>query len=149
MTLAIASVVVVGIGAVMRGRRRGAPPASGSETFFTKGTSMTDGNNTPVLDLLAMMTGESLAATTLDAETTMIARLAALVAVGAPPASYLLNLGAAADAGINVDKVRGVLMAVAPIVGTPRVVAASGNIVRALGAALDLAELEAEASEST
>ena len=110
---------------------------------------MTDGNNTPVLDLLAMMTGESLAATTLDAETTMIARLAALVAVGAPPASYLLNLGAAADAGINVDKVRGVLMAVAPIVGTPRVVAASGNIVRALGAALDLAELEAEASEST
>ncbi|HEY1291762.1 MAG TPA: carboxymuconolactone decarboxylase [Chloroflexota bacterium] len=111
---------------------------------------MTDGTTkTPVLDLLAMMTGESLAATTLDAETTMVARVAALVAVNAPPASYLLNLGAAADVGLDVDKVRGVLMAVAPIVGTPRVVAASGNIARALGLALDLAELEAQAGGST
>jgi len=41
--------------------------------------------------------------------------------------------------------VRGVLTAIAPIVGTARVVAATGNIVRALGAAVDLAELEAEA----
>jgi hypothetical protein len=38
--------------------------------------------------------------------------------------------------------VRGVLTAVAPIVGTPKVVAAAGNIARALGLAIDLAELE-------
>ena len=108
---------------------------------------MTDGKrNTPVLDLLATLTADSLEATTLDAQTTMIARLAAMVAVGAPPASYLLNLGAAAEVGLDVEKVRGVLMAVAPIVGTPRVMAASGNIARALGLALDIAELDAEAS---
>ena len=40
----------------------------------------------------------------------------------------------------------GVLAAVAPIIGTPRVVAATGNILRALGFALDMAELE-EAAE--
>ena len=38
-------------------------------------------------------------------------------------------------------------MAVAPIVGTPRVVAAAGNIARALGLALDVAELEDEDDE--
>ncbi|MBV9329212.1 MAG: carboxymuconolactone decarboxylase family protein [Chloroflexi bacterium] len=106
---------------------------------------MTDQNNTPVLDLLAAMTADSLEASTLDARSIMIARVAAMVAVGAPPASYLLNLGAASDAGIDAETVRGVLTAVAPIVGTPRVVAAAGNIMRALGIALDIAELEAEA----
>jgi alkylhydroperoxidase/carboxymuconolactone decarboxylase family protein YurZ len=105
---------------------------------------MTDENNdTPVLDLLAAMTADSLEASTLDARSAMIARIAALVAVGAPPASYLLNIGAATEVGVDADAVRGVLIAVAPIVGTPRVVAASGNIVRALGLALDVAELEA------
>ena len=39
---------------------------------------------------------------------------------------------------------RGVLAAIAPIVGSPRVVAATGNMVRALGIALDMAELESE-----
>ena len=110
---------------------------------------MTDESNTPVLDLLAAMTADSLEASTLDAQRFMIARIAALVAVGAPPASYLLNIGAASDAGVDADTVRGVLMAVAPIVGTPRIVAAAGNIARALGLALDLAELEAESSSDT
>ena len=39
------------------------------------------------------------------------------------------------------------LAAVAPIVGTPKVVAATGNIVRALGVALEMAELEEEAGD--
>jgi alkylhydroperoxidase/carboxymuconolactone decarboxylase family protein YurZ len=72
----------------------------------------------------------------------MLVRIAALVAVDAPPASYLMNLGAAAELGIGEEDVRGVLTAVAPIVGTPKVVAAAGNIARALGLAIDLAELE-------
>jgi hypothetical protein len=37
--------------------------------------------------------------------------------------------------------VTGVLSAVAPIVGTTRVVAAAGRMVKALGAAVELAEL--------
>ena len=88
---------------------------------------------TPVLDLLAKMTADSIEAATLDAETLMLVRIAALVAVDAPPASYLMNLGAAGEIGVDADKVRGVLIGVAPIVGTARVASATGKIVRALG----------------
>ena len=90
-------------------------------------------SETPVLDLLAGMTADSIEASDLDPETLMLVRIAALVAVDAPPASYLMNLGTAAELGIGEEQVRGVLAAVAPIVGTPKVVAATGNIVRALG----------------
>jgi hypothetical protein len=100
---------------------------------------MTD---TPVLDLLAAMTAESLEASSLDPEELMLVRLAALVAVDAPPASYLLNLGAASELGFELEDVQGVLAAIAPIVGTARVAAATGNIVRALGIALEAAELD-------
>src|SRR6476469_11059546 len=93
--------------------------------------------DTPVLDLLATMTAESMEASSLDAEALMLVRIAALVAVDAPPASYLLNLGAASDVGIDVDEVRGILTGIAPIVGSARVVAATGNIVKALGFALE------------
>ena len=111
---------------------------------------MTDETNaTPVLDLLSNMTAASIEASGLDAETLMLVRIAALVAVDAPPMSYMLNLGVAGEMGVDAEQVRGVLAAVAPIVGTPRVVAATGNIVRALGLALDLAELEAEQGDAS
>ncbi len=74
-------------------------------------------------------------------------RRAALVAVHAPPASYLASLGAADDHGIDADQVRGVLTAVAPIVGSPRVISATGNIVRALGIAIEEAVEEAVEEE--
>lgn len=90
------------------------------------------------------MTADSIEAATLDAETLMLVRIAALVAVDAPPASYLMNLGAAGEIGVDADKVRGVLIGVAPIVGTARVASATGKIVRALGLAIELAELEEE-----
>jgi alkylhydroperoxidase/carboxymuconolactone decarboxylase family protein YurZ len=99
---------------------------------------------TPVLDLLASMTADSLEASSLDAETLMLVRIAALVAVDASPASYLLNLGAAGELGMDAEQVRGVLAAVAPIVGTARVASATGSIVAALGVAIEVAELEAE-----
>ena len=95
---------------------------------------------TPVLDLLATMTAASVEASGLDPQTLMLVRIAALVAVDAPPSSYLLNLGAAAEIGVDGERVRDVLAAVAPIVGTARVASAVGNVVRALG----LAELAAE-----
>jgi hypothetical protein len=98
----------------------------------------------PVLDLLASMTADSLEASDLDPESLMLVRIAALVAVDAPPASYLLNLGVASEMGIGVEDVQDVLMAIAPIVGTARVASATGNIMRALGFAIELAELEEE-----
>jgi 4-carboxymuconolactone decarboxylase len=101
-------------------------------------------SDTPVLDLLARMTEDSvtLSRASLDPDEIMLVRIAALVAADAPPASYLINLEAMADAGIDADKVRGVLAAVAPIVGTARVAAATGKIVEALGIAIEVAELD-------
>jgi hypothetical protein len=72
----------------------------------------------PVLDLLASMTADSLEASSLDPGTLMAVRLAAIAAVDAPPVSYALNLEAAAAADIDADDIRGVLTAIAPIVGT-------------------------------
>ena len=100
----------------------------------------------PLLDTLAAMTLASIESCDLDPRELMLARIAALAAVGAPPASYLLNAGTAMDVGITLEDVQGVLIAVAPIIGTPRTVAAAGNVARALGfaiAAID-ADLEAE-----
>ena len=77
----------------------------------------------------------------------MLARIAALAAVGAPPASYLVNAGTAVDVGITLEDVQGVLIAVAPIVGTARVVSAAGNIARALGIAVAAIEAELEAED--
>jgi len=101
-------------------------------------------SESPLLDLLTSMTAESIEASSLDGQTLMLVRIAALVAVDAPPASYLLNLGVAGEVGVGPEQIRGVLTAVAPIVGTPRVASATGNVARALGFASELAELEAE-----
>ena len=82
-------------------------------------------SETPVLDLLASMTEASLEASSLDSETLMLVRIAALAAIDAPSVSYLLNLGAASEVGIDAEQVRGVLAAIAPIVGTARVASAT------------------------
>ena len=101
-------------------------------------------SETPVLDLLASMTADSLSASSLDDKTLMLVRIAALAAVGAAPVSYLLNLEAAGDAGLDPDEVRGVLAAIAPIVGTARIASATGNIVKALAIAIEVADEDAQ-----
>ena len=99
--------------------------------------------DTPVLDVMAGMTALSLEATTLDEHAVMLTRIAALVASDAPPISYALNLGAAGELDIDPEEIRGVFAAIAPIVGTARIAAALGNIVKAL--ALDeLAEIDGQ-----
>jgi len=97
----------------------------------------------PVLDLLAEMTAASLERSSLDPQTLLLVRLGALVAVDAPPLSYLGNLEVAGAVGVTTEQVQGVLTAVAPIVGTARVVASVGDIMRALGIAVAVAEEEA------
>jgi alkylhydroperoxidase/carboxymuconolactone decarboxylase family protein YurZ len=114
----------------------------------TKGSTVTESTSeTPVLDLLASMTADSVAASSLDPATLMLVRVAALVAVDAPPVSYLLNLGAASEVGLDAEQVRGVLVAIAPIVGTPRVAAATGKIVDALDVAIEIAESEEQSEQ--
>ena len=92
-------------------------------------------SETPVLDLLASMTADSVAASNLDPATLVLVRIAAAI-------SYLLNLEAADAVGIDADHVRGVLAAIAPIVGTARVASATGRIVDALEIELEIAELD-------
>ena len=98
---------------------------------------MTVTHEMPLFDLIADMTLESLEQADLDPRSLMLVRLAALVAMEAPPASYVTNLALAAEAGLEVDEVQALLIAVAPIVGTPRVVAAVGNIARGLGVEIE------------
>jgi 4-carboxymuconolactone decarboxylase len=107
---------------------------------------MAEEAETPVLDLLADMTAGSVKASNLDPEAFLLVRIAALVAVDAPPISYVLNLGAASEVGVDADQVAGVLAAVAPIVGTARVASALGHIVKALELELEVAELEQEST---
>jgi alkylhydroperoxidase/carboxymuconolactone decarboxylase family protein YurZ len=79
----------------------------------------------------------------------MLARLAALIAMDAPPLSYVANAAALEESGITADEIQGVMIAVAPVVGAPRVMSAGGHILRALGIAVAVAdaELAAEASQ--
>ena len=103
---------------------------------------MAESNETPLLDLLGRMTLDSIETSSLEPDELMLVRIAALVAVDAPPVSYLMNAEAAAEVGIDAEKVRGILAAVAPVVGTARVASATANIVEALGIAIEVAELE-------
>jgi hypothetical protein len=104
-------------------------------------------NDTPVSDTLLVMTATSLDNSDLSPRELMIARIAALVAVDASAASYLLNAIPAADSGITVDDVEDILVAVAPVVGTARIVSATANIAEGLGFVIALAEAELEEEE--
>ena len=101
-------------------------------------------SETPVLDLLASMTADSIEASSLDPETLMLVRIAALAALDAPSISYLMNLEAASQIDIDAEQVRGVLAAIAPIVGTARIASATGKIVEALAIGIEIAEIDAE-----
>ncbi|HET7357576.1 MAG TPA: carboxymuconolactone decarboxylase family protein [Nocardioidaceae bacterium] len=97
--------------------------------------------DTPVLERLIAMNLDSLEGSGLDERTYFLARLAALVAMDAAPVSYVMNLGLAADAGVTIEDVQGVLIGIAPVVGSARVAAATGKILRgAFGVAVALDE---------
>jgi hypothetical protein len=95
----------------------------------------------PVLEALAAINAESLSRVDLDPATLIHVRLAALVTADAPAASYLLHLGAAAESGVRAEDVQDVLVAVAPIAGSSRVLAAAGRITEALGMAIAITEV--------
>lgn len=94
----------------------------------------------PLLDTILEITTASVERADLDDQSLMLVRLAALAAVDAPVASYMLNLGAAAETGLTLEDARAVLIAVAPIIGTPRTLSAAGTITEALGIALAIEE---------
>ena len=104
-----------------------------AETTGTGGVSALAEADAPVFETLVQMTLDTFERSGLDPETYLLARIAALVAMDASPASYLLNVGAAEELGVPLEKLQGVLVAVAPVVGSARVVSAARNIGEAFG----------------
>jgi alkylhydroperoxidase/carboxymuconolactone decarboxylase family protein YurZ len=101
-----------------------------------------------VLDSLAAMNLTSLEQVKgLDPQTVVLVRFAALVALDAAPLSYLTHLAVGQEAGINAEQVEDVLLALAPLVGSARVVSAGSKIARALGIAVLGAEADVEAND--
>ena len=72
----------------------------------------------------------------LDPRSFSLVKVAALIALDAPPTSYLWQVANALDAGCTPEDLLGVLKAIAPQVGGPRVVAAAPEIMVAMGLAL-------------
>lgn len=85
----------------------------------------------PVLESVLAMNLDALERCGLDPRTYVLVRFAALVAADAPPASYAMTLALAADADVSLEDMQSVLVAIAPLVGTARVTAAAGNVLRA------------------
>ena len=101
------------------------------------------GERLPVLEELMSMTVESMERSGLDADTYLKVRIAALAAMGAPPGSWMVNLAVASEAGLTIADVQAILVAVAPVIGTARTMAAAGNALRALGLAAAVADDDA------
>jgi 4-carboxymuconolactone decarboxylase len=68
-----------------------------------------------------------------------LVRLAALVALGASCVSYSWAVDAALAAGVTADEIVGTLIAVVPITGLARVVAATPDVAQAIGYDIDQA----------
>ncbi|MCX5521556.1 carboxymuconolactone decarboxylase family protein [Streptomyces bobili] len=105
---------------------------------------MSTASDTPVLDTLAAMTVDSIERCGMAPDLLVLTRIAALAASDAPPISYAAHIDPAIRAGLTVEQLQDVLVAVAPIVGTARVMTAAGNIATAFGIAIAVADAEIE-----
>lgn len=72
----------------------------------------------------------------LDSRSFALVKIAALIALDAPPASYAWQVSNALAEGVSPEEIIGVLRAIAPQVGGPRLIAAAPEIMLALGLAL-------------
>ena len=102
-------------------------------------------SETPVLDTIAAMTIDSIERCHMDERTLILSRIAALIAMDAPAISYLAHINPAVKADFTIEQLQDLLVAIAPVVGTARVMSAAGHLTQAFGVALALAESDAEA----
>jgi alkylhydroperoxidase/carboxymuconolactone decarboxylase family protein YurZ len=104
-------------------------------------------SESPVLDTLADMTVASVDHNSLSPREYMLARVATLIAVDAPPISWFANAAAIQESGLTAEDIQGIMIAVAPVVGAPRVMSAGGHVLRALGIAIAVADAEIAEAE--
>ena len=69
----------------------------------------------------------------LDPKTAALLHVAVCVAIGAPGVCLEWSTGRALGAGASADEIAGVLLAIAPVAGLGRVVAAAPDVATALG----------------
>ena len=86
----------------------------------------------PLMESLVRMHLDTQKRSGLDDRTYLLVRFAALVAADASAASYLVNLTAADDAGVSPEDVRGVLIALGPLLGTAKVLSGAEKALHAI-----------------
>jgi hypothetical protein len=86
-----------------------------------------------------ILSADGRAASTLDPQAFALIRVAGLISVDAPQASLSWGVSEALGAGASPSEVIGALLAIAPAIGTARVVAAAPRLALALGWDIDAA----------
>jgi 4-carboxymuconolactone decarboxylase len=109
-------------------------PVVGADTHRTLSGVAT--GDVSLLDEALGLRQAQMANTALDPRTFALVKIAALIALDAPPASYAWQIANALQDGASPEEILAVLVAIAPQVGGPRVVAAAPEIMVALGLAL-------------
>lgn len=100
-------------------------------------------SGSPLVTTLAAMTDASIRQSGLGPRELLLVRLACLVALDAGRTSYLYNLAGPAAPALTPQEVEAVLVAVAPLLGSARVVSAAERISEALGYAISMHDLMA------
>lgn len=90
-----------------------------------------------VITSLLEMQIHNLEASGLDPRAYSLVKIATLIALDAPQASYVAQVGFAIEAGVAPDEIVSLLVTVAPQVGLPRVIAAAPKVMLALGLELE------------
>ena len=91
------------------------------------------------LDALKSLIADTYEASGLDPQTFMLVRMAALATLDAAPASWMMNISVGGEAGLAPEQILGTLIAIAPVIGTARIVSAASHITRAFYLAGELA----------
>ncbi len=102
----------------------------GSASDLIKGVATHD---TSVLEGLLLARLDNMEASGLDPRSYSLVCIASLIALDAAPASYLWQIGMALESGVSPEEILGVLVALNPIVGNARTVAAAAEVALSLG----------------
>jgi 4-carboxymuconolactone decarboxylase len=90
-----------------------------------------------IIASLLEMQLHNLEASGLEPRAYSLVKIATLIALDAPPASYIAQVGFALEAGVAPDEIVNLLVTVAPQVGLPKVISAAPKVMLALGLELE------------
>jgi alkylhydroperoxidase/carboxymuconolactone decarboxylase family protein YurZ len=108
-------------------------------------SAIADGEG-PVLESLTDMELDTLENCGLDEKTYTMLRVAALIAMDAPPVSYEMNVDTASGI-LDPEELQSILIAVAPVIGSARAASAAATILDAFFVDADADEIEEAADE--